>query len=148
MKKGKKLVISALTLIMSLFGASSAFAYDGWADSLPTAYSLNGPISGVSTTINSSADVDWFSWTNNTGRAVSWNATLQSPAGKNYDLHMVLQIGTSYLSMGSASDNGPGAIDSPGGGISPGNTIYFQVRGQTPSDFSETALYTLNFTFS
>ncbi|UKS26714.1 hypothetical protein LOZ80_35345 [Paenibacillus sp. HWE-109] len=130
---------------ISLVGATtSAFAYDGWADSIATAYSLNGPLSGVSTTINASDDVDWYSWTNDTGSNASWNATLQSPAGLNYDMHMVLRTGTQYLSLGSAGDQGPGGLDWPGGTIQAGDTIYFQIRGQKGSDWSTSALYTFN----
>ncbi|WP_239617118.1 hypothetical protein [Cohnella mopanensis] len=147
-KRMKQLSITVLTLVMSLFGATSAFAYDGWADSIPTAYSLNGPISGVSTTINGSDDVDWFSWTNDTGKSVNFVASLQSPAGKNYDLHAVTYTGSSYLSNGAATDHGAGAIDSMGGNLPAGWTMYFQVRGQTGSDYSTSLTYNINFSYS
>lgn len=140
---GKKLMVGLLASTM-LLGSSSAFAYDGWADSLPDAYSLNGPISGVSTTINSSADVDWFKWTApSSGGGVSFN--LQSPVGLNYDFHVIYTPdGVNFYSLGSPSDNGASAVDSFGTFYYPGETFYIQVRGQTGSDYSPTALYTFN----
>ncbi|MBD3920550.1 hypothetical protein H8B09_17435 [Paenibacillus sp. PR3] len=146
-KVGKKLVIGVMTSAMLLFGASSVYAYDGWADSLADAYSLNGPLNGVTTTINSSVDVDWYKWTNDTGRSVALEARLQSPAGKNYDLNVMFYFNGSTGAISSASDNGPGGLDSFGiSTVNPGETVYYQVRGQTGKDYSTTLPYSFYLT--
>lgn len=143
----RKIVISVVS-VMLLFGATSVYAYDNWADTLHDAYSLNGPISGVSTTINSSVDVDWFKWTNDTGSTVNFNAHLQSPQGLNYDFSVVLSNGTWYLPFGSADDTGNGGIDIMSHSVSHGHTVYFQVRGQKATDYSSTAPYNFTLYFS
>ncbi|MFF2887864.1 hypothetical protein [Paenibacillus sp. NPDC057967] len=142
---GKKLIIGVMALVMSLAGATSAFAYDGWADSLPTAYQLQAPILGISTYIDSPADVDWFSWTNNTGSRKSFEGKLISPNGKNYDLVMVVFYNGTPITV-PVSDNGVGNSDQGGGSADPGETIYFQVRGHDLTQFSSTQTY--NFTVS
>ncbi|MHA7963732.1 hypothetical protein ACX93W_06250 [Paenibacillus sp. CAU 1782] len=141
-KFSKKLVISAVMSVMLLFGASSsAYAYDGWADTFQTAYSLNGPINGVSTTINSSVDVDWYSYTV-TG-PVQLRVTLQSPAGLNYDFHIAVGAGTGLFPTASGWDAGKGGLDYTTITYNTALpiTYYFQVRGQTGSDYSSTGQY-------
>jgi hypothetical protein len=138
----KKLVISAVMSVMLLFGASSAYAYDGWADTYQTAHSLNGPINGVSTTINSAVDVDWYSFT--VTKPGIYRITLQSPAGLNYDFHAAVESGGWLYPFASGADTGQGGLDymtldTRGSTLT--QTYYFQVRGQTSSDHSNTAQY-------
>ncbi|RJX41096.1 hypothetical protein D3P09_03575 [Paenibacillus pinisoli] len=143
---GKKLIIGVMALVMSLAGATSAFAYDGWADSLPTAYQLQAPIFGVSTFIDSPADVDWFSWTNDSGTAKAVTGTLTSPSGKNYDLIMVAFNNGTPITV-PAIDNGVGNNDEGTASLEPGETIYFQVRGHDITQFSSTETYIFSISF-
>lgn len=144
---GKNMFVGMLALVMSLVGATSVSAYDGWADSLPTAYQLQAPILGISTYIDSPADVDWFSWTNNTGSNKSISATLISPSGKNYDLVMVVFWGGSPVTV-AVSDNGVGNSDQGGAStIEPGETIYFQVRGHDLTQYSTTQTYHFSISY-
>ncbi|MFF2092024.1 hypothetical protein [Paenibacillus sp. NPDC058174] len=139
----KKFLIVVLTLVLSLTGASSAFAYDGWADSKQTAYQFQFPVLGVSIVLNSATDVDWYSYTNNTGSPHGLSAKLQSPPGLIYDFAMIVGGSTSYFS----SDTPGGWVKvTIAGNIAPGETVYFQVRGHTYSQFSTTAPY--NFTIT
>ncbi|MFF2088956.1 hypothetical protein [Paenibacillus sp. NPDC058174] len=139
----KKLIIVVLTLVLSLTGVTSAFAYEGWADTKATAYQLQAPILGVSSLLDSPYDTDWYSWTNNTGVSRSFSAKLVSPAGKIYGFSIILPGG------GSPSyyyDSTPGGFVkvSTTVTIAPGATVYFQVRGNTFDQFSTTEPY--NFT--
>ena len=139
----KKLVVGVVMSATLLFGASSASAYDGWADTPQTAYSLNGPINGVSSTINSGADVDWYKF-EFAPNSPSYTVSLQSPAGYNYDFYVLHSMdGINFTQWSLPDDMGAGAIDSVDvpGGFPLGFTLYFQVRGQTKTDYSPTVQY-------
>lgn len=141
----KKLIAGVLVLGISLSAVSSAFAYDGWADSQQTAYQLQGPVLGISTVLDKPYDVDWYSWTNNTGSSKTIKAVLQSPSGLKYDFAMIRPSGTtSYVSTIE-----PGSLVSiEYAPIRAGETFYFQVRGQTFSQYSATALYNFSVTIT
>lgn len=141
MKKLKK-ALPLGVLSFSLFGAQSAFASDGVADTRETAIPISPGF--IYHTIADSTDVDWFTWTNNTGVELSnWIATLYSPAGVNYDLD-VITISGGYESSVTGQDNGIGQTDgvatSP---VYPGDTVFFKVRGHRAADFNPVAAYTL-----
>ncbi|NEW08991.1 hypothetical protein GK047_23645 [Paenibacillus sp. SYP-B3998] len=145
-KFGRKLLVGVLASAISLVGGTSAFAYDGFADSVRTAHPLNGPVGGISSLIQGSDDVDWYSWTN-TGPTVYITATLQSPTGKNYDLHVAMMTnGINPTSIGAATDHGVGGADTFATAVIHSGTIYYQVRGQKGSDYDYNVPYTLNIT--
>jgi len=134
----KKIITISLALSLSLTGAASAFAYDGWADSTDTAYQLGAPIFGVSTVIDQIYDLDWYSWTNNTGSSKELAATLQSPDGLKYDFVIIYPDN----SFGIFSTSVPGErVTSTYSTIAAGETVYFQVRGQTADQHSATEPY-------
>jgi hypothetical protein len=139
--------MSLLLVVVSVFGAgSSALAYDGWADSLSTAHPTTGYVIERSY-IDDSVDVDWFSWTNNTNTNVNVIGSVLSPSGKNYDITLVVFFGSTPISF-PAADKGPGAYDSVSyGTVAPGQTVYFQIRGRTTSEYSSTDqyLFTVNY---
>ncbi|GGG81187.1 hypothetical protein [Paenibacillus radicis (ex Gao et al. 2016)] len=138
----KKLIIVALTLVLSLTGVTSAFAYEGWADTKATAYQLQAPILGVSSLLDSPYDTDWYSWTNNTGSPRSFSAKLVSPAGKVYGFSIIVPGDIPRYYYDSTPD---GFIKvSTTLTIAPGATVYIQVRGNTFDQFSTTEPY--NFT--
>ncbi|MFF2088955.1 hypothetical protein [Paenibacillus sp. NPDC058174] len=139
----KKLIILALTLVLSLTGVTSAFAYDGWADSKQTAYQLQAPVLGVTTVLNTPYDVDWYSWTNNTGVPKSPVVTLQSPAGLQYAFITLFPNGE-FLTY-STSPGGRITVTF-GATVPPGQTIYYQVRGLSVNQYSATESY--NFSIS
>ena len=140
MKLKKKLATLLLTGALTLSVASSAFALSGWADTQATAITLQPGVS-VFQPISDSTDVDWYSWTNNTGSMKSLVLELFSPSGLNYDYDYIMPKHPTIFFQ--AGDQGPGQVDAAGiSGIDPGETIYFRVRGHTPSDFNSRVAYT------
>ncbi|WP_141505141.1 hypothetical protein [Paenibacillus luteus] len=133
----KKLIAGVLALGISLSGATSAFAYDGWADTKQTAYQLQAPILGNSTVLNTPYDVDWYSWTNNTGVRKGIAARLQSPTGLMYDFLLVK--GTDYNS--ALQEELGGWVQLTYHYVEPGETVYFAIRGRTFNHYSTTANY-------
>lgn len=133
----KKLIAGVLALGISLTSATAAFAYDGWADTKQTAYQLSGPILGNSTVLNTPYDVDWYSWTNNTGVRKGIGARLQSPAALAYDFFLLHDNRYTY-----ATQAGPGEwTQIVQHWIEPGETVYFCIRGRYFNQFSTTANY-------
>jgi hypothetical protein len=134
--------IAAILAASMLVGMPSAFASDGFADTPETAVPT-GPGGVHLYTISDSTDVDWYSWTNNTGQTLSnFSVELTSPAGYNYDLLFRFDWGFQFY----ADDNGVGQVDSVGGGpIYPGETIYFMVEGHGVNDHTSYNSYVVRF---
>ncbi|MFB7814874.1 hypothetical protein ACFC0X_11855 [Paenibacillus chitinolyticus] len=143
----KNLLALGVVASALLVGSQSAFASDGVGDSRGTAISIS-PNSAAVQTISDSTDVDYFTWTNNTGNRISSASVhLYSPSNNNYDLQVIqiLSQHNNFEATTTASDHGNGIEDSVSfSPIYPGDTVYFKVYGHDSSQYGS-APYTLSF---
>lgn len=132
--KRLKLVL-AVAVVASLFGAQSAFASKGWADTPGTANTGLFIGYAASAQINTADDVDWFVYSNNSGGDQILNPSLQSPAGQNLDLQVIYISKTGQVLNWTADDRGPGGTDPTTLYMTPGDMVYFKVAPKTSSDY-------------
>ncbi|MBV6715766.1 hypothetical protein [Paenibacillus chitinolyticus] len=143
----KNLLALGVVASALLVGSQSAFASDGVGDSRETAIAIS-PNSAAVQTISDSTDVDYFKWTNDTGKTISSASFhLYSPSNNNYDLYFihVLAPYNNFESTTTASDHGNGVEDSISfSPIYPGDTVYFKIYGHDSSQYGS-APYTVSF---
>ncbi|QGG58118.1 MULTISPECIES: hypothetical protein [Paenibacillus] len=142
MKKLKLLALSVGLATLSFAGSASAtpgFADDGYsAHFLPPNQFFSGKITSY-------GDEDWFQWFNYTGSPVNLTVFLANGNGdgtpsKNFDFDF--RIYSPNNTPVSPLDNGAGNIDTMSvTGLPPGYTIYWNVKGHSPNDYSSTQEY-------
>ncbi|KPV60130.1 hypothetical protein QJ48_07000 [Paenibacillus sp. A3] len=124
--KGKLFSSLIASAILLAVGTQSASAQLG-DDSRPFARWAN-PDWHYTAPLLSSSDEDWYYWINETDSYKFIWASVQSPAGLNYDIRgfVVTPSGQEYEIH--SNESGPGGIDSFGIGMNPGDKIYFRIR--------------------
>lgn len=132
----KKLLSSGMVLAALTLTTQSAFASDGYGDTIDKAV----PIKIKSTaahTISDSNDVDWYKYDNRTGESIV--IRLESPAGKNYDFEGI------YISADGSivKQFRPGKADVIGIQLGLGDQVYIKVYGNSPSDYDPINQYKL-----
>lgn len=138
----KKLSSLALAGMLTLASASSSFALSGWADTEATAQPLT---LGSSTfqVLSNGTDEDWYTFTNTTSSSLNIVLELYSPSGLNYDYDYRMSLVPGYVFP--VGDMGPGGVDAAAIGLPSGHTVWFRVKGHTPSDYNPAVAYTAWF---
>ncbi|MBV6717316.1 hypothetical protein PC41400_27185 [Paenibacillus chitinolyticus] len=146
MFKLKKIVPALVVTASLLLSSQSAFAVSGLADTRSEALNVY-PNTDYTWTLDTAADEDWFYWTNSTSSTQYLSGSLLSPAGKNYNLQLVLVTAGGWEYVLNTNDNGPGQHDGFNSTLQPGDKIYFKIR---PSgfDYDKSNPYKFNFKVS
>lgn len=139
--KKKFSIMAMLSLLLVVVAASPAYAITGFADDSNNAFPMSK--GSVSTAyIDSINDVDWFSYTNNSGVDQGLVLSLQSPAGINLDFAVVwYHAASGTLTVHNPTDFGAGAIDAMGVVTGAGDNLKFIVRSHGANDYGYNQLY-------
>ncbi|MGE6230896.1 hypothetical protein [Paenibacillus chitinolyticus] len=146
MFKLKKIVPALVVTASLLLSSQSAFAVSGLADTRSEALNVY-PNTDYTWTLDTAADEDWFYWTNSTSSTQYLSGSLLSPAGKNYNLQLVLVTAGGLEHVLNTNDNGPGQHDGFSSSLQPGEEMYFKIRS-SGSDYDKSNQYKFNFKVS
>ena len=134
--KFKQILLSAVVSVSLITFSSSAFA----SDTISTAKALKSN-EFYADYITSPDDVDWFRWTNNTGKTVGATVLLFSPYLKNYDLIMAYPSSHGGYDYYVAPDKGAASTDLLRPNVLHGNSIFWKVVPHSSGDFSSNKNY-------
>jgi len=137
-----KKILSAAVLLISLVGfTQSASALTGFADTQSTAYSISkGNI--VYNVIDSSSDVDWYVYQNNTGTGQSVQMALTSPATINLNVTLLWFHADGSMTTHPATDFGTGGTDRMTSITAPGDKLYYVIYPKSNVDYDPSRQYT------
>ncbi|SMF89040.1 hypothetical protein SAMN05661091_4495 [Paenibacillus uliginis N3/975] len=152
MKRLKKFSVSvALTACIMAFGASSASAATGWADTPQTAavmYSsvIQNPYYSSTMYLDSMSDNDYYVVDNTQGSSEITYTVIATPPA-NFDIVMgiiKMNANDEILSISMDNYNGKGYPEATSWNAKPGEKVYFRIMDNGINNYNEP--YTIQFT--
>ncbi|WP_157272627.1 hypothetical protein [Paenibacillus daejeonensis] len=131
--------VCLLTFSQSAFASEASTKVIGVGDTLSTAIPISlctGSCSSIALPLQSNTDVDWFTWSNNTGSDKYTSINLSSPATANYTVAYQIRYTNGALSTKVyAADAGVGGFTTLNYIlVPPGATLYFEISARSSVD--------------